>query len=151
MGITLIAGDEQFDVKLLDDLLPGCSGIKVEANNNQTMKLAVGAGVTLQADAPLGGDYSVAMALAPAAPRGWRLYLDKIEGSAAPAAVIKAKGDDSSADNSGKLFEITYSGALGPLVRTSVQKLRVPFPRLSSEYARIARAGYKIVSVAEVV
>ena len=152
MGITLIAGDKQFDVKLLDDVLPGSSGIKVEANNNQTLQLSVGSAVTLQGDTSAGGDYTVAMALAPAAPRGWRLYLNQSSSGAVPvAASAPTTGASSSADNTGKLYEITYTGALGPLVRTSVQKVRVPFSRLSSEYARISRSGNKIVGVTEVV
>ncbi|MGK7905884.1 MAG: phycobilisome linker polypeptide [Synechococcus sp.] len=154
MGITLTAEDTQFDVELLGDVLPGSSDIKVAATNNQTLKLAVGTAVTLRADEPVGGDYTVTLALAPAAPRGWRLYLSKVAGGATPVAVnpASASTEGSSADNTGKVFEIKFvSAGTSPMVRTSVQTLRVPFSRMSSEVSRITRSGSKIVSITEIV
>lgn len=151
MGITLTAGDDQFDVSLMGDVLPGSSNIKVEATGNQTMKLAVGTSVSLDGDSAVAGTYSVAMALAPAAPRGWRLYLSQTGGSAAPAAAPAASSAPrSDVDNRDKVFVIQYSGAMGPQVRQSVQSIRVSYSRLSTEVARIARSGSKIVGITEV-
>ena len=150
MGITLTAGGDQFDVELIDDVLPGSSDIKVEATGNQTMKLAVGTAVNLQADSSVAGNYTVAMALAPAAPRGWRLYLSEAAGSATPAAATATSSASSAVDNRDKIFLIQYSGAMGAQVRQSVQTVRVSYSRLSSEVSRIARSGSKIVSITEV-
>ncbi|MEM9568608.1 MAG: phycobilisome linker polypeptide [Cyanobacteria bacterium P01_E01_bin.34] len=151
MGITLAAGDDQFDVSLMGDVLPGSSDIKVEAAGNQTMKLAVGTSVSLDGDSAVAGTYSVAMALAPAAPRGWRLYLSKIGGTAAPTVASAASSTTKrDVDNRDKVFVIQYSGAMGPQVRMSVQTIRVSYERLSTEVARIARSGSKIVSIHEV-
>ena len=152
MGITLAAGDDQFDVSLMGDVLPGSSDIKVEAAGNQTMKLAVGTAVSLDGDSAVAGTYSVAMALAPAAPRGWRLYLSKTGDSAAPAvASTTSSPTRSDVDNRDKVFMIQYSGAMGPQVRQSVQSIRVSYARLSTEVSRIARSGSKIVGITEVV
>ncbi|MEM8717375.1 MAG: phycobilisome linker polypeptide, partial [Cyanobacteria bacterium P01_G01_bin.4] len=113
---------------------------------------AVGTSVSLDGDAAVAGTYSVAMSLAPAAPRGWRLYLSKTGGSTAPAATSTASSATrSDVDNRDKIFVIQYSGAMGPQVRQSVQSIRVSYARLSTEVARIARSGSKIVGITEVV
>ena len=152
MGITLTAGGDKFDVALMDDVLPGSTDIKVEANGNQSLKLAVGTAVSLDADSDVAGNYTVALALAPAAPRGWRLYLSKAAGTAASAATSTASGATrSDVDNRDKVFVIAFSGAMGSQVRKSVQTVRVSYDRLSTEVARIARSGSKIVGISEVV
>ena len=149
MSILLAHGDAEYDVALMDDLVPGSSDIKVMATGTQVMNVPVGAQVELRTDdASVAGTYTVTMTLGPAAPRNWRLYLGGISSSGVmtSSGILPASASPSGPSGSG-LYEITISTPGGAAVRKSVQTLRVPMSRLNSEFARISRMGGQIESV----
>lgn len=148
MSIVLVrGGDASFDVDVLGDQVPGWKGLKVEARDNQELRLSPGERVELQADdEAIAGAYEVSFSLAPAAPRGWRAYLEpaSTSGSSANGSVRSSEGD-----NRTKQYAITVEGAGGASVRRSMRTYTVPYARLTAEVQRLTRSGARIVSVEE--
>ncbi len=139
MTMMLVAADKTVEVEQLTDVDPNWQGIKLETKADQTIALAVGSMVTLQADdTQLAGDYKVKFVLGPAAPRGWRLFLE------ADRKVTRTEGP-----NTEKVFLIKVSAVTGDNVRRSVIEYKVPYSRLSQEVQRITRSGSKIINIAE--
>ncbi|NJM00687.1 MAG: CpcD phycobilisome linker protein [Synechococcaceae cyanobacterium SM2_3_2] len=116
----------------------------------------------MQGEEELAGSYRVVQALAPAAPRSWRLFLEKpANGGATPTPTTSAtaavptepKQPRTDVANADKIFVIKVSGLVGTSLNSEVRKstveYKVPFSRLSQEMARITKTGVKILSVEE--
>ncbi|MEM6447674.1 MAG: phycobilisome linker polypeptide [Cyanobacteria bacterium P01_D01_bin.123] len=157
MSIVLVrGGDATFDVDLMDDMVPGWSSLKVSARDGQNLSIPPDEQVELLADDDaIAGMYKVSFALAPAAPRGWRLYLDRVSGAAETSTQAQAtdgsqpQAASSGGDNAKKQYAITVERAGGAAVRLSKMTYNVPYSRLSSEVQRLLRSGARIVSVEE--
>lgn len=155
MSIVLVrGGDATFDVDVMDDVAPGWNGLKVVARDGLHLNIPPGESVELRADDDaIAGTYTVSFVLSPAAPRGWRAYLDRANGASAASfsseAPIEQSGSGSGADNTQKKYIITVESAGGATVRRSKTTYRVPYARMSSEVKRLTRSGARIVSIEE--
>ncbi|WP_017324498.1 phycobilisome linker polypeptide [Synechococcus sp. PCC 7336] len=147
MGILLAYEGREFGVERLDDTLPSSSETKVMAATGEGRVIPVGARVELKGDGSIEGQYEVVRALSPAAPRGWRFYLNGVASDSAPSGVAASPTAADDGNNSAKRFAIRVSGAQGAVVRQSVQTIEVPFSRLSTEMKRLNRMGGKIESI----
>lgn len=162
MAIQLVVADQTFEVEQLTDTPVDWQGLKVMLTQpDVVLNVASGVEVTIQGDQALAGSYRVAQVLSPAAPRTWRLFLEKPEAlsssqsPADPAAtpVVASRPSRPDVPNRDKMFVIKVSGLVGSRlisdVRKSVVEYKVPFSRLSQEMARITKTGVKVLSVEE--
>ncbi|MGF1576327.1 MAG: phycobilisome linker polypeptide [Cyanophyceae cyanobacterium] len=159
MAIQLVIADQTYDVERLTDTAADWQGVKVMLTQPDVdLKVATGAEVVLQGEEDLAGSYRVAQALSPAAPRSWRLFLEKATNlGAAPAPTTTAAAEPKQArtdvPNADKIFVIKVSGLVGVGVTSNVRKstveYKVPFSRLTQEMARITKTGVTILSVKE--
>ncbi|MDX2272159.1 MAG: phycobilisome linker polypeptide [Cyanobacteriota bacterium] len=149
MGSLLMVGEQTYEVEQLTDTDPQWRGIKVMVKSG-TMMLAVGTEVKLQ---PEGSEesqpYRVSICLSPAAPRGWRVFLEPITRSLSPQTATHTPILRSDLPNGDKIFIISVAGVIGEQVRRSVVEYKVPFARLSQEVKRITKAGGKITRITE--
>lgn len=145
----VVAPDRRYDVELLTDAPPGWTGLKVMCMDPE-IRLPVGSTVELVKDGSR-STYTVTQALGPAAPRGWRFFLQPVA-SAGVASGPAADSGASSADvaNTEKYYVIEVAGLVGSGVRRSTQTYKVPYSSLSAEFQRITKAGGKILSIREV-
>ncbi|NJK72821.1 MAG: hypothetical protein HC926_06220 [Synechococcaceae cyanobacterium SM2_3_60] len=125
--------------------------IKVMAVTDLRQAPAVGTAVHYGQQA-----YTIQRALAPAAPRGWRFYLQAVAVTPAPAAPTIAIPDVPAAapvvhasENLESVFIVEVEKLGGTNIRRSSTTLRVPYNRLSEELQRILRGGGKVVSITE--
>ncbi len=115
--------------------------------------------------------YTIQRALAPAAPRGWRFYLQPVgviavePPPAEPVAAAPVLGASTEAslptvlpatnsvahasENLESVFIVQVEKLGGTNIRRSSTTLRVPYNRLSEELQRILRGGGKVVSITE--
>lgn len=145
----------------------GDQSIPVVALTDDPMAVKVMA-VTDLAQAPVVGTpvhygqqtYTIQRALAPAAPRGWRFYLQAVGVAVqttqpvatpeitipeVPAVVPVAHASE----NLESVFLVEVEKLGGTNIRRSSTTLRVPYNRLSEELQRILRAGGRVVSITE--
>jgi hypothetical protein len=151
--LVLVAGDQTFEVEQLTDVDPAWQGVKV-MTPSADLTVVVGTEVRLQSEnSGLAGTYTVTQRLTPAAPRGWRLFLDRVAAASAPAAAPTVASQPAirvdPTFNTSKTFTLKVSGMGGMKVRQSVTEVKVSFDRLSLEVQRITKAGGKILSITE--
>lgn len=154
MAIQLVVADQTFEVEQLTDTPVDWQGLKVMLTQpDAVLKVVSGAEVTIQGDEALAGSYRVAQVLSPAAPRTWRLFLEKPEALSAATPVVEPRPSRPDVPNGDKMFVIKVSGLVGSRlisdVRKSVVEYKVPFSRLSQEMARITKSGGKVLRVEE--
>lgn len=146
MTMLLVAANQTLEVEQLTDVDPSWKGIKIMIQSADIdLNLPTGSKVELQSEDPqVAGTYTVSCCLGPAAPRGWRLFLE--------SAFTSRSGSDSSSgsENRDKVFLIQVSGVVGNNTRKSMVEYRVPFARLSESVKQIARMGGKIIQITEV-
>ena len=159
MAIQLVIADQTYDVERLTDTAADWQGVKVMLTQSDVdLKVATGAEVMLQGEGDLAGSYRVAQALSPAAPRSWRLFLEKsTKAGTAPTpattTVTEPKQPRTDVPNADKIFVIKVSGLVGTSLKSEVRKstveYKVPFSRLTQETTRITKTGVTILSVEE--
>jgi phycocyanin-associated rod protein len=140
MTLLLVAANQTLEVEQLTDVDPSWKGIKIMTQlANIDLNLPIGSKVELQSEDPqIAGTYTVSCCLSPAAPRGWRLFLEPVSKATSGSA------------NTDKVFLIQVSGVVGNNIRKSVVEYRVPFARLSETVKQITRMGGKIIQLTEI-
>lgn len=137
MAIQLVIADQTYDVERLTDTAADWQGVKVMLTQPEVaFKVASGAQVVIQGEEELAGSYRVVQALAPAAPRSWRLFLEKpANGGATPTPTTSAtaavptepKQPRTDVANADKIFVIKVSGLVGTSLNSEVRKSTVEY------------------------
>lgn len=159
----LDVGNQGIPVVLLTD---DPAGVKVMAVGDLAAPPTPGTTVHYQQKT-----YTIQRVLAPAAPRGWRFYLQAVtEPGEAPTAPANSPETGSktlaepmttsaevrptpsvihASENLESVFIVEVEKLGGTNIRRSNTTLRVPYTRLSEELQRILRNGGKVVSITE--
>ncbi|GAB4212857.1 MAG: hypothetical protein OHK0012_07870 [Synechococcales cyanobacterium] len=145
----VVAPDQRYDVELMTDAPPTWTGLKVMCMDAE-IQLSVGTTVELVKDGA-SSVYTVAQALGPAAPRGWRFFLSPaaVPAPAAPQSAPVSVSSSNEISNIEKYYIIKVSALVGNGVRLSSQEIKVSYSSLSAEFQRLTRAGAKILSISE--